>query len=509
LLAKTTSIALVGAEARLVEAEVHVTSKGLNKFTIVGLPNKSVQEAVQRTQSALVSTEQKWPNGRMVANLAPGALRKEGTHFDLAIAVGILAGGGRIEQEALGDWVMIGELGLDGSVKPVPGALPAAIACLKNGRRGLICPAANAAEAALGEGLEVVPVRTLRECILFFTGDWMPPPIEAVDFRRVPEQEDMGEVRGHASAKRAAEVAAAGGHNLLLAGPPGSGKTMLARRLPTILPEMSREESLEVTGIYSVAGLLPERAALITTRPFRAPHHHISLSGLIGGGTGLARPGEISLSHLGTLFLDELGLYRSDALDGLRAPLEDGTVRIARSQGVVTFPCRFSLVAAMNPCLCGHANDPKRGCRCTDRQLQAYASRLSGPLIDRFDVQVTMDRLGKDALLGAPDGESSKAIRARVEDARAVQAGRYSSPIITNASAPKKVLEKHLVLSPTTRTTLGRAIDALGLSGRGLDRVLRIARTLADLDADDAVTDDHVGEALSLRASPLDWSSAA
>lgn len=500
MLAKTESIALVGTDAHLVEVEVDV-GNGIPCLSIVGLPAKSVREAEQRTRSALIASDERWPPHRMVANLAPGALRKEGTHFDLPIALGILAADEKLDGERLHGWISVGELALDGTVRPVRGTLAAAITCRQDGRRGLICPAANAGEAALVEGIEVVPISTLRECIAFLKGEWTPPPIEKQRVVDEGPREDMREVRGHASAKRALEIAAAGGHNLVMVGPPGSGKTMLARRLPGILPAMSPEESLDVTRIYSVAGLLGERAALIRERPFRCPHHHISVAGLVGGGSGLARPGEASCAHHGVLFLDELTLYAKAVLETLRGPLEDGVIRIARSGGVISYPCSFSLVAAMNPCACGFLGDGARGCRCSEHQLEMYRAKLSGPLLDRLDLQVSMTRLGKEELLGAREGEPSSVVRSRVEKARDLQALRYGSSTTTNASCRKAQLQAAVSLTPSSRRTLGLAIDSLRLSGRGVDRVLRVARTLADLDGRDAVGDEDVGEAIVLRAS--------
>jgi len=442
----------------------------------------------------------RWPNRRMVANLAPGALRKEGTHFDLAFALGILAEEKQIDDSGLEGYVAIGELALDGAVRPVRGALAAAIAAHQAGRKGLICPAGNAPEAALVGGLDVVPVSTLKDCIAWVKRTWEPLPVETRADLSVASVEDMREVRGHPTAKRALEIAAAGGHNLLLIGPPGSGKTMLARRLPGILPRMSLEESLEVTRIHSVAGLLIERAALVTTRPFRVPHHNITVAGLIGGGSGIALPGEVSLAHNGSLFLDELGLYRPTVLDSLRAPLEDGTVRIARSGGSIAYPCRFALIAAMNPCPCGYLGDGLRACRCSGHQLQLYNGRLSGPLLDRFDMQVSMARLTKRELLGQPEGETSAAIRDRVERGRAVQAERYESPVTTNSSACKAELDAALSTGAGARVALEGAIDSLMLSGRGVDRVLRVARTIADLEGEREIGGDHLHEALMFRA---------
>jgi magnesium chelatase family protein len=502
LLATTESFALVGTEARIVQVEVDVDS-GIPGFSIVGLPAKSVREAEQRTRSAINATEgERWPRERIVANLAPGALRKEGTHFDLPIALGVLAAKGRVSEESLAGWMCLGELALDAEVRRVPGTLAAAIACREGGHRGLICPAANAAEASLLEDIEVVPIATLGECLEFLrTGikrgrlaSPRPPTATAMD--------DLTEVRGQEEAKRALEVAAAGGHNLLLEGPPGSGKTMLARRLPGIFPAMSFQESLEVTRIRSVAGLLDEDSGLAGARPFRSPHHHISLAGLVGGGSGIARPGEVSLAHLGVLFLDEISLYRRDVLESLRGPLEDGVVRIARSGGVISFPCRFSLIGAMNPCPCGFRGDESRSCSCSGIEITRYRSRLSGPLLDRFDMQVVMTRLTKKELMGPPEGETSEVVRCRVERARAMQATRYSSPVITNASASRSQLDSTLCLEDAARLELSAAIDALSLSGRGVDRLLRVARTVADLEGNEVITRIDLLNALSFRLLP-------
>jgi magnesium chelatase family protein len=499
MLAKTHSVALVGADATLVDVEVHVAGGGLPTFRLVGLAAASVREAEQRTRAAITSCGETWPSRKITANLAPGGVRKEGTHFDLPMALGILAGNERVSADAMSGWVMVGELALDGRLRSVRGVLAAAIIAMQHRCKGVICPISNAAEAAIVAGLKVIPVRDLKQAMKFLDGSWEPGRISPAQKTDPSEPLDLSEVRGHGRPKRALEVAAAGGHNLLMKGSPGSGKTMLAQRLPGLLPAMSFEESLDVTRIHSIAGVLGEHASLVDNRPFRSPHHNISTAGLVGGGTGLAKPGEISLAHHGVLFLDELPLYRRDVLDALRSPIEEGVVRIARSAGVVTLPCRFSLIGAMNPCPCGYAQDQKKACRCSVLQLLNYGHRVSGPLLDRFDMQVWMPRVTKAELLGGATGDTSAVVRSRIDAARAVQSERYGCPSITNASVARRDLDKVLRLTPAAARELGSTIDHLALTGRGVARVLRLARTIADLRGDEDVGEEDVGEAALLR----------
>lgn len=460
-----------------------------------------MREAEQRTHAALDAGDHKWPKRRITANLAPGALRKEGSHFDLALAMGVLGADGDFDAGLLKDWIFMGELALDGKLRPVRGTLAAAIACRQWGKRGIICSRINAPEAALIDGIEVVAVESLEDCRAFMKGEWTPAPIAPAPGESLSFSGDMRDVRGQDCAKRALEIAAAGGHNALLIGPPGCGKTMLARRLPGILPVMTVEESLEVTKVYSVAGLLTERASLVNVRPFRSPHHHISVAGLIGGGTGLPLPGEVSLAHLGVLFLDELCQFRSDVLETLRVPLEEGIVRIARSRGVVAYPCQFSLIAATNPCPCGYFGDWVRGCSCPEFRLRSYKSKLSGPLLDRIDMQISLTRLGKGEVMGGPTGDSSDTIRERVEKARLIQKSRYGSVQATNSSVSFGV--DKAPLTSAARSQLEAHVDTGQLTGRSLTRMLRVARTIADLDGAEVISEMHLTEAISLRVDPM------
>jgi magnesium chelatase family protein len=459
-----------------------------------------VRDACERIRPAVESQRFEWPLRRVVVNLAPGNLRKEGPGLDLPVAAGVLAATSQVPAALLGRYALTGELSLKGELMPTPGVLSVAIAAARAGLDGVIVPAANALEAAQVDRLSVVAATTLTDVVGFLRGSWQPPAIDDDSLPTdAPTEVDFSDVRGQMQARRALEVAAAGGHNVLMIGSPGAGKTMLARRMTTILPSLSRDEALEATQLHSVAGLLAGRGVL-RSRPFRAPHHSISMSGLLGGGTGYLRPGEVSLAHHGVLFLDEFTEFRRDAIEGLRQPLEDGGVVVTRAVGSVAFPARFTLVAAANPCPCGFDGDPRRHCRCRTDRVEQYRQKLSGPLLDRIDLRLRVPRLTKHELMGSGHGEASEVIRRRVQEARDRQRARWLDlDVACNAHLPGPVARRRVRLSSDAETTLAAAVDRLSLTGRGFDRAIKVARTIADLDAVEVVGREHVAEALSYR----------
>ena len=498
MLATIRSLGVKGVGGYGVSVEVFV-SNGLVNFDIVGLPDTAVKEARERVRAAIKSNGFKFPVSRVTVNLAPADTKKAGTVYDLPIMLGILAATGIIKQPRP-HTAFFGELSLNGELRPVNGALPMAVAAAREGVRELFVPADNAQEAAYADGVAVYPVSNVSELIAHLRGEFLIKPMAApelcADDLRYP---DFSDVKGQENVKRAMEIAAAGGHNILMVGPPGAGKSMMSKRLPGILPDMTKEEMLRSTEIYSVAGLTGKNNPIIATRPFRAPHHTVSPTALSGGGT-VPRPGEISLAHNGVLFLDELPEFRKDVLEVLRQPLEDGEVTVSRVAGSETFPSNFMLVCAMNPCKCGWYGHPSGRCRCSANEVRAYHSRISGPLLDRIDIIVEAPALEYEELKNRAPAESSAEIKKRVNKARARQQERFAgTDIASNAGMNTKALNTYCVLTPECEELMHQAFDRMGLTARSYDRILRVARTIADLEGAEDIGAEHIAEAIQYR----------
>ena len=500
---KTYAGAVTGIDAVAVEVEVNLAAGGLGLF-LVGLPDNAVKESEQRIRSAFENSEMRMTAKKLVVNLAPADLRKDGTAFDLPIAVGILAATQQVSADMLSSSMLIGELSLDGGVKAVKGVLPMVVTARREGLKRVILPAENAAEGAVVDGIEVIAVRSLSEAVGYLNGVSELHPVqsatagnEAQTFDRYAE--DFADVKGQANVKRALEIAAAGGHNVIMIGAPGSGKTMLARRLPTIMPPMTMEEALEATKIHSVAGKLGAMSGLLVQRPFRAPHHLTSQVAIIGGGQS-PHPGEVSLAHNGVLFLDELPEFGRNVLEVLRQPLEERRITVSRARYSVEYPANFTLVAAMNPCPCGFYNHPTRECTCSRSMVHHYMSRISGPLLDRIDLHIEVTPVPISEMNSVRQEESSAAIRKRVIEARRIQYERFAGTgVYTNAMMNSKMLREYCALEPPVRALLERAMERLDLSARAYDRIIKVARTIADIEGSPSINTAHISEAITYR----------